>query len=287
MNTKMVKFEEQKKEMDYFRLQKQEMDYFKLLATVASKGGTSNMPVDVLMNIMLTAKDLGISPMKAINGGFHVINGKISISTALMTDRIRKEGHSIKIPEWTSQKCVIIGVRKDNGDSIKFEYTIEDAQLAGLTVAATWKKFPKQMLYNRAMSTIARVLFSDVVGNSYSEDEKWDIMNVPPEDRPLEDIDAEISDPVTPSLELKPSLDSEIIQENEKINEEQVVQIIGLISKLDKASTESFFSWIKKTFNADSFEDIPASGFTRCMNSLNAKIKYLRDLEKSSEAEVA
>lgn len=171
---------------------KQQLEHFRALSAIASKGGTSNMSQEVLMNIMLTANDLGISPMKAINGGFYVVNGKISMSTALMADRIRKEGHSIKIPEWTTQKCVMIGVRKDNGDSVKFEFTMEDATAAGLTNSPTWKKFPKQMLYNRAMSTLARTLFPDVVGNSYSEDEKWDIMNVPPEKRPLEDPDIEI-----------------------------------------------------------------------------------------------
>lgn len=172
-----------------YQEQKQELEYFKHLAGIASKGGTSNMSLETLMNIMLTAKDLGISPMKAINGGFYVVGGKISMSTALMADRIRKEGHSIKIPEWSSQKCTIIGVRKDNNDSIKFEYTMEDAQAAGLTNSPTWKKFPKQMLYNRAMATLARTLFPDVVGNAYSEDEKYDIMNVPPEKRPVEDPD--------------------------------------------------------------------------------------------------
>lgn len=150
------------------------------------------MSQEILMNIMLTAKDLGISPMKAVNGGFYVVNGKISMSTTLMADRIRKEGHSIKIPEWNSQKCAIIGVRKDNGDSVKFEFTMEDATAAGLTNSPTWKKFPKQMLYNRAMATLARTLFPDVVGNAYSEDEKWDIMNIPPEKRPLEDPDIEV-----------------------------------------------------------------------------------------------
>lgn len=175
----IVKLEEQKKELDYF----------KSLATIAAKSGTTPLSPEAIINIMLTAKDLGISPMKAINGGFYVVNGKISMSTCLMADRIRKEGHSIKIPEWTSQKCAILGTRKDNGDSIRFEFTLEDAQTAGLTGSPTWKKFPKQMLYNRAMSTLARTLFPDVVGNAYSEDEKFDIMDVPPEERPLEDPD--------------------------------------------------------------------------------------------------
>jgi hypothetical protein len=168
---------------------KQEIDYFKSLCMIASKGGTSGMSMENMMNIMLTAKDLGISPMKAINGGFYIVNGKIGMSTAMMADRIRKSGHSIKIPEWDSKRCVVIGIRKDNGDSIRFEYTMEDAQSADLLRNPTWKKFPKQMLYNRAMATLARTLFPDVVGNAYSEDEKWDILNVSPDKRPLEDPD--------------------------------------------------------------------------------------------------
>lgn len=172
-----------------FEEKKQEIDYYKTLAAIAAKSGTTQMSPEIMLNIMLTAKDLGISPLKAVNGGFYIVNGKISMSTCLMADRIRKEGHSIKIPEWTAQKCAVLGTRKDNGDSVRFEFTIEDAQAAGLTGSPTWKKFPKQMLYNRAMSTLARTLFPDVVGNAYSEDEKYDIMDVPPAQRPLEDPD--------------------------------------------------------------------------------------------------
>lgn len=256
-----------------FQEQKQELDYFRTLAAVASKGGTSNMPVETLMNIMLTARDLGISPMKAINGGFYVVNGKISMSTALMADRIRKEGHSIKIPEWTSQKCVILGVRKDNGDSIKFEYTMEDAQAAGLTGSPTWKKFPKQMLYNRAMSTIARTLFSDVVGNAYSEDEKWDIMNVPAEKRPVQDPDEEMN------VSSSSCIEAEIIEE--KVSEEEAHSLTLLAEKLDAESIKSFLDWIKRSFNAEAIEEIPKASYEKCIASLNAKIKYLRDMERS------
>ncbi len=164
--TTLTKFEEQK----------QEIDFYKALAATAAKSGNYTGTSELsLLNIMLSAKDFGVSPMKAINGSFYVVNGKISMSTALMADRIRKEGHSIKIPEWTDTKCTIIGVRKDNGDSVKFEFTMDDAVRAGLSGSPTWKKYPKQMLYNRAMSTLARVLFSDVVGNCYSEDERDEI----------------------------------------------------------------------------------------------------------------
>src|SRR6185503_20426948 len=119
--------------------EQQEIHHLKALALNAFKSGSyQGMSESVIFNIMMSARDLGVSPYKALNGGFVIVNGKISMSTALMTDRIRSEGHSVKIVDWTSQKCVIIGQRKDNGDSVKFEYTIEDAQLAGLTGSMTW-----------------------------------------------------------------------------------------------------------------------------------------------------
>lgn len=146
-----------------------------------------------LLNLMLTAKDMGISPMKAINGAFHVVNGRVCMSTVLMADRIRKAGHSIKIIEMTSKQCVIIAQRKDNGDSLKFEYTMQDADTAGLLGSPTWKKYPKTMLYNRAMSGVARILFPDVIGNCYSEEERFDIQDIAAEERPLEDPEEDIT----------------------------------------------------------------------------------------------
>lgn len=206
-----------------YEARKEELNYFQTLANIAQKGSSSGLSPVALMNIMLTAKDLGISPMKAVNGGFYIVNNKICMSTALMADRIRKDGHSIKIPEWTKDKCVIIGVRKDNGDSIKVEYTLEDAALAGLLNSPTWKKFPKHMLYNRAMSTLARVLFSDVVGNAYSEDERWDIQNTPIPNRPTEDPCDELTVEMTPSVVMaqtpieKPPKPPEVMEESTEI----------------------------------------------------------------------
>lgn len=166
------------------QIRSNDLGMFKELANSAFKSGNyGGMSEATMLNIMLSAKDFGVSPLKALNGSFYIVNGKICMSTALMSDKIRKDGHSLKIIEMTREKCVIIGIRKDNGDSFKCEYTMEDAQLAGLVNSPTWKKFPKNMLYNRCMSMLARILFSDVIGNAYSEDEGHDIKNVPSEKR--------------------------------------------------------------------------------------------------------
>lgn len=179
--TNIIKYEEQQNEIAFFEK----------LCKNAMKSGKypAEMNEATLLNIMLTAKDLGISPMKAINGGFYIVNGKISMSTNLMIDRIRSGGHSIKIVEWTREKCVLIGRRRDNDDSCRVEYSMEDAQLAGLLNSPNWKKHPKSMLSARAHSMLARVLFPDVVGNAYSEDEAHEIANIPPAKRPEIDPD--------------------------------------------------------------------------------------------------
>lgn len=170
-----------------------QLSHMKTLARIAFESKQyANMSEVSLLNLMLTAQDLGVSPLKAINSGFYIVNGKVCMSTSLMADKIRRAGHSIKIIEMTKEKCVIIAKRKDNEDSIKLDYTWEEATTAGLINSPTWKKFPKIMLYNRCMSQVARILFSDVIGNVYSEEERFDIQGVPADKRPLEDAEADI-----------------------------------------------------------------------------------------------
>ena len=121
--------------------------------------------------VLLAARELGIMPMQALNGGIWNIQGKIEISSRLMNAMIRRAGHSIKIVECNAQICVLEGTRSDNGDSFKSQFTIEDAKNAGLAGRSTWKSYAEDMLYSRAMSRLARRLFSDVIGTAYVEGE--------------------------------------------------------------------------------------------------------------------
>lgn len=245
-NTNIVKFQEQKNDLDYF----------KSLASIAVKSGNYNgMTEATILNLMLSAKDFGVSPLKAINGGFYVVNGKICMSTALMADRIRKCGHSIKITEWTEEKCVMIGIRKDNNDSVKLEFTMKDAERAGLLNSPTWKKYPKNMLYNRAMSTLARVLFSDVVGNAYSEEERHDIQGTPAEKRPEEDMSEEVT--------IEHPMAS---VEEDGLSDEQIGEINTFCEK-HTDFREKFFAWMKVV----SADGLPASAFQKY---LKAKEKF-------------
>ena len=67
---------------------------------------------------------------------------------------------------------------------------------------------------------------------------------------------------------------------SDKIAANEVAVIINLTEQLDEESRVSFFSWIKKTFNAADVRDIPKAAFDKCLVSINAKLKYLKDQDR-------
>lgn len=124
------------------------------------------------MMIMLAAREYGIGPAQALNGGLHIIEGKVELSARMMSALIRRSKHKIHVVEMTDEKCMLRGVRADSGEVHQVTYTIEMAQKAGLIKdKGGWKRNPEDMLFARALSRLARQLFSDVIGIGYIEGE--------------------------------------------------------------------------------------------------------------------
>lgn len=165
--------------------------------TMAEQAVTSKMystnykEKSAVMMIMLSARELGIPPMQALNGGLNIIQGKVEISARMMNALIRKAGHQIIVKECSDTQCVLIGKRCDTGESQSSSFTIQDAQKAGLVkVGGGWTKFPKDMCFARALSRLARQLFSDVIGIGYVEGEikSSDVEVVMPEEIMKEEV---------------------------------------------------------------------------------------------------
>ena len=149
---------------------------FQLLQILAKNASISGLYAGVgseqkILMVLLAAQELGIKPMQALNGGIWNIQGKIEISARLMNSMIRRAGHSITVKQCDSKACIMEGKRSDNGDTFTASFTMEDAQKAGLASRDVWKKYTEDMLYNRAMSRLARRLFPDVIGTAYVEGE--------------------------------------------------------------------------------------------------------------------
>lgn len=125
-----------------------------------------------VMMIMLAAREYGIGPAQALNGGLHIIEGKVELSARVMSALIRRAKHTLEILESTDQICKIKGTRSDTGETHTVTFTIEMAQKAGLIKEkGGWRKTPEDMLYARCVSRLARQLFSDVIGIGYIEGE--------------------------------------------------------------------------------------------------------------------
>lgn len=147
-----------------------------------------------VMMIMLSARELGIPPCQALNGGINIIQGKAEISARMMSALVRKAGHEIKVKESTDSICVLVGKRSDTGETQEASFSIEDAQKAGLVKpTGGWAKFPKDMCFARALSRLSRQLFSDVIGIGYVEGEIKATEAVPEVPKDVEPL--EIEDP--------------------------------------------------------------------------------------------
>lgn len=83
------------------------------------------------------------------------------------------------------------------------------------------------------------------------------------------------------STENKQSVSQDKPAPVDKLGKAEITALTNLISNLDEDSNKSFREWIKKTFNAETVQDIPRNCFEKCMQSLTAKIKYLKDQERA------
>ena len=189
----------------------------KFFDKVGSQGG--------LLSIMLYAKELGLPPMQCLFSGMHNIQGKIEISAALMNSMIRKAGHKLEILKLDNKVCSIKGTRKDDGATYTETFTIEDAETAGLMANQVWKKYPKNMLFARALKNLARMLFSDVIGSAYVEGEVSEIDEEKPNRRPIESHE-EATTVVEATVE-------EAVVEQVSVVEDSHVELIQKISGIE------------------------------------------------------
>jgi len=132
----------------------------------------AKLGVEGVFAVVETAKSLGVDPRQALGGGLYYVRGKVEMSARMMNALIRSKKHSVTRDKRSDEKiCILHGKRTDTGDTWTESFSIDDAQRAGLMGSAVWKTYPKDMLFARALSRLARQLFPDIIGNCYVEGE--------------------------------------------------------------------------------------------------------------------
>ncbi len=136
------------------------------------------------------ARMLGFHPLAGIMG-VHIIEGRPTISPAMMSAKVRNEGHRLRV----GTKGTVEGgdltayARLTRSDDPEFEYVVEwslaDAQRAGLgelkrngqafvwhSTKDNWRKYPRAMLKARAIAEVCREGAEDALtGAAYIPDE--------------------------------------------------------------------------------------------------------------------
>lgn len=92
-----------------------------------------------------------------------VVEGRPNLRAQLVRGLVARSGKGrIQVAEQSSQRAVCIGFRP-GWSPTRVEYTIEDAQRAGLVGKDNWKKYPADMLVARASVRVGRFMFADVL----------------------------------------------------------------------------------------------------------------------------
>lgn len=110
---------------------------------------------------ILTGRELNLPPLTALRG-IHIIDGRPSLSAELLAAKILAAGHRIEWQESSDKSAKVRIARADGLSEATAEWTMRDAERAGLTRKPNWAKYPAAMLRARALTEAARMACPDV-----------------------------------------------------------------------------------------------------------------------------
>ena len=141
-------------------------------------------------------KEFGIQPFASMSG-IHIIQGKPTIGAGLMAARVKGFGkYDYKVIQHTDKICAIEFFDKSTGtkESLGIStFTIEDAAKAQ---TKNLEKFPRNMLFARAMSNGVKWYVPDIYETPVYVPEEMDFANET-QNTPAVDVTAEINTAVT------------------------------------------------------------------------------------------
>lgn len=124
---------------------------------------------------ILYGRELGMSVMQSVMG-IDIIQGRPGLKAGTVASLIQRSGrYEYRVIEWTPTKCVVKFF--DQGEIVgESSFTIDDAKRAGVYKdGSNWSKYPKAMLFARAITQGARAYCPSIFfGPVYSSEELSD-----------------------------------------------------------------------------------------------------------------
>lgn len=135
------------------------------LAEAFTRSGFFSDARDVAQAIVKiqAGRELGFGPMASMQG-VYIVKGKVSLSANMLGAAIKRSGrYDYRVTEMSDERVAIDFLQA--GEVIgSSEFTMADAKRAGLLGSQTWKSYPRNMLFARALSNGARWFCPDVFG---------------------------------------------------------------------------------------------------------------------------
>ena len=210
------------------------------VAAVQSKFFTALTSDSQALVKILRGREFGLQPMESLES-IYVVNGKTAMMGAVIAAKIKASGkYNYEIKILTDKECILTFT--ENGKAIgESKFDMADAKAAGLN-SQNYQKYPRNMLFNRALTNGARWYTPDVFGGAiYTPDE---LRNVDTTSEP-EPVNGEVIDTQTgeviedapPVLANKKQLQRLGILCAEKLSPKQRMDVHAGISRMLKLQT--------------------------------------------------
>lgn len=120
---------------------------------------------------MMAGAELGFGPIASMTG-INIIKGKVTLSANLIAAAIKRSGrYNYRVRQMTDTVCEIAFYEGKDEIGVS-RFSMDDAKAAGLNTGDNWRKFPRNMLFARAISNGAKWYCPDLSGGPlYTPDE--------------------------------------------------------------------------------------------------------------------
>ena len=110
---------------------------------------------------IMAGRELGLTPLESMTN-VYIVNGKVACQAKVIAGLIkRSEKYGYVVTSLTDEECTITILESDN-EIGRSSFTMKDAAKAGLVNKDSWKYYPRNMLYARALSNGAKWYCPDV-----------------------------------------------------------------------------------------------------------------------------
>jgi hypothetical protein len=127
--------------------------------------------VEAAFIVLATGAELGLSAMQSLRC-IHVIDNRPSLSADLVVALVKRSPvcRWFRLVSSDTVSATYETQRRNEPAPTRYTYTLDDARRAGLLSKNPWRLYPSAMLRARAASTLARMVYPDLVAGLIDDD---------------------------------------------------------------------------------------------------------------------